>query len=80
MGMHIVHFSYHRPEKTKSLEDRIKDGGWCPCAVSADFDGTKVRVLFVGSTLNGKMNRVRVEDADHVKTNQTVEQVKGLPE
>ena len=80
MGMHIVHFSYHRPEKTKSLEDRIKDGGWCPCAVSTDFDGTKVRVLFVGSTLNGKMYRVRVEDADHVKTNQTAEQVKGLAE
>lgn len=80
MGMHIVHFTYHRPTGSKSLEDRVKNGGLCPCAVSADFDGTKVRVLFVGSTLNGKMYRVRVEDADHLKVNQTAEQVKGLAE
>lgn len=80
IGMHIVHFSYKRPEKTKSLEDRIKDGGWCPCAVPGNFDAATIRVLFVGSTLNGKMYRVRAEDADHLKENQTAEQIRELQE
>lgn len=80
IGMHIVHFTYHRPEKTKSLEDRIKDGGWCPCAVPENFDAAKIHVLFVGSTLNGKMYRVRVEDAGHVKANLSSAQVQALPE
>ena len=80
MGVHIVHFSYHRPDKSKLLEERIKDGGWCPCAVPEDFDGTIICVLFVGSTLNGKMYRVKVEDSDHMKVKQSPEQVRGLPE
>ena len=79
MGVHIVHFSYH-PKRSKALQDRIKDGGWCPCAVPESFDGTKIRVLFVGRTLGGKMYRVKVEDADHMKANQSPEQVQGLPE
>ena len=80
LGMHIVTFRYKRPEKSKSLEDRIKDGGWCPCAVPSGFDGTKIRILFVGSTLGGKMYRVKVEDADHQKCNQSATDVQHLRE
>ena len=81
MGVQIVTFEYSPGKpKTKSLENRIKDGGWCPCAVPTNFDGTKVRVLFVGSTLNGKMYRVRTEVPDHLLVNQSPEQVQKLPE
>lgn len=80
IGLHIVHFTYHRPPKSKSLEDRIKDGGWCPCAVPPDFDGTQTRVLFLGSTLNGKMYRVKTESPDHLLANQTSNQIQHLPE
>lgn len=80
MGLHIVHFTYLPPKGKKTLENRIKDGGWCPCAVPVDFDGTKTRILFVGSTLNGKMYRVKIEDADYMKVNQSPEQVKELAE
>lgn len=79
MGVHIVRFHY-KPAGSKPLQERIKDGEWCPCAVPEDFDGTKIRVLFVGSTLNGKMYRVKAEDADHIKVNQHPEQVRELPE
>jgi hypothetical protein len=80
IGIHIVTFHYERPKTSKSLESRIKDGGWCPCAVPVGFDGTKIRVLFVGSTLNGKMYRVKIEDADHLKVNQSAVDVIGFPE
>ena len=43
-------------------------------------NAAKIRVLFVGSTLNGKMYRVRVEDADHLKVNLSPEQVQARPE
>lgn len=45
-----------------------------------NFDAAKIRVLFVGRTLNGKMCRVRVEHADHLKVNLSPEQVQALPE
>ncbi len=79
MGVQIVTFKY-KNGGAKDLADRIKDGGWCPCAVPPDFDGTKVRVLFVGSTLNGKMYRVRTEVPDHFRANQSPEEVQRLPE
>ncbi len=81
IGLHIVTLPYKKTaKKSKPLENRILDGGWCPCAVPEGFDGTKIRVLFVGSTLGGKMYRVKVEDADHLKDNQTAEQIRALPE
>lgn len=80
IGIHIVTFHYERPKTSKNLEARIKDGGWCPCAVPVGFEGKKIRVLFVGSTLNGKMYRVKVEDADHLKVNQSAGDVQGFPE
>ena len=80
LGIHIVTFLYERPKSSKSLEGRIKDGGWCPCAVPVGFDGTKIRVLFVGSTLNGKMYRVKIEDDDHLKVDQSAMDVQSLSE
>ncbi|MBR4170894.1 MAG: DUF2357 domain-containing protein [Kiritimatiellae bacterium] len=81
IGIHIVHFTYqHRPKDSKTLENRIKDGGWCPCEAPVGFDGTKTRVLFVGSTLNGKMYRVKTEDADHFRANLNAKQIQELPE
>ena len=80
IGIHIVTFHYERPKTSKNLEARIKDGGWCPCAVPVGFDGKKIRVLFVGSTLNGKMYRVKIEDTDHLKVNQSAVDVQGFPE
>ncbi|MBP5233002.1 MAG: DUF2357 domain-containing protein, partial [Planctomycetes bacterium] len=80
LGIHIVTFRYERPKKSKSLESRIKHGGWCPCAVPDGFKWDKIKVLFVGSTLNGKMYRVMTEEPDHVRPNLSPAQVKELPE